>query len=203
MNGLFADIEKVVSPLPGWCPVEKSIRMGAIVLALNSKVSVEIGVYGGRSFMGMALAHKAMGTGLLIGIDPWKNDAAMAGYDGANREFWQRNPLEQIYRDFMALIYSTGTQNVTKILREKSDDVLPESEIDVLHVDGQHTEQAVTDVKRFAANVRIGGIVIMDDLSWTNGKDLPVLRASKALEALGFQVLYSLGTGGVFQRLTR
>lgn len=201
MTSIFQQLDALIKdPMPGWGDAEKTKRMAAMVLALQPDTSVEIGVYGGRTFLGLALAHKALGYGMAVGIDPWSNEAAVEGYDGKNREFWQDNPLDKIHDDFVALLTHLGLNNVTRIHRKKSDDVEIASQIDLLHVDGQHSEAAVRDVNRFASKVRLGGITIMDDITWQNGADAPVQRAVDRLRELGFIHLYPLGTGAVFQR---
>jgi len=201
MTSLFQQIETLIPALPGWCTIEKSQRMAAMVLALRPTVSCEIGVFGGRSFFGLALAHKFLGHGTAIGVDPWSNHAAVEGYEGENAKWWSEQPLEQIYERFMQDVHLLGLQNVTTILRQKSDDVTPPENISVLSLDGQHSEQAVRDVKRYAVNVRVGGIVIMDDLNWENDGDKPVQRAVVALKEMGFISLYHVDSSEVFQRV--
>lgn len=200
MTSIFQQLDSLIPPLAGWTDVEKSKRMAAIVLALRPDVSIETGVYAGRSFFGIALAHKFLGHGMAWGIDPWSNAAAVDGYEGENRKFWEENPLEQIYQDFIKRTHELALDNVVKIIRAKSDDVTPPDVIDLYHCDSQHTEQAVTEVNRFASRVRVGGIVVMDDCGWRNGDDAPVMRAVTRLREIGFKPLYDLGTGSVFQR---
>lgn len=200
MTELFQNIENITPALDGWGTSNKSQTLAAMVISLRPEVSVEIGVYGGRTFFGLALAHKCIGYGMAIGIDPWNNSAASEGYEGDNLEFWKTCPLDTIYESFIKKVSEFGVQNVTTIHRMKSDDAPVPEEIGVLHLDGQHTEQAVRDVIRFAPKVHVGGIVIMDDTTWKNGEDAPVHRAIEELKAMGFKELYPLGTGAVFQR---
>lgn len=201
MKELFDQIERLTDTLHGWCEVDKAQRLAAIVLALRPAVSVEIGVYGGRSFFGMALAHKHLGHGVVIGIDPWSNDAASEGYDGENLKSWSSCPLEAIYQHFQKKCFDLAVQNVIQIHRVKSDDFEISPYIDLLHIDGQHTEQSMRDVQRYASKVRVGGIVVMDDIGWRNGADAPVSRAVDRLLDMGFVRLYPLGTGEVFQKV--
>ncbi len=77
---------------------------------------------------------------------------------------------------------------------------MPMQEIDLLHIDGQHTEQAVKDVDRFARNVRRGGICCMDDIEWANDGDQQVKAAVERLKELGFVEKYPVGTGAMFVR---
>lgn len=198
MKELFKQIETLIPTLEGWTEVSKAQRLAAMVVAIQPDVSVEIGVYAGRSFFGLALAHKFIGHGTVIGIDPWDNAAATEGYEGQNLEFWKNNPLNLIHDKFMANVDLLGLRNVTKIVRKKSDDAEPPDVIDILHIDGQHTEQCVRDVKRFVPRIRVGGLLVMDDATWVNNGDLPVARAIKLIPG-GFVHLYPLGTGAVFQ----
>lgn len=202
MIALFQKISEVVPTRGQWCEGDKANRLAAIVLALKPSVTVEIGVYLGGSFLPMALAHKHLGHGVVVGIDPWSNAAAEEGYEGDNRKWWGNVvDLEAIYQDFIKCVHLLGVDNVTDIRRAKSDDVEPPPIIDVLHVDGQHTEQAVRDVRRFGSKVRIGGVVVMDDTDWANGEDRPVRRAEQWLIDNGFSMLYTLGTGAVYERV--
>lgn len=197
---IFTQLEELVPTLPGWGEVEKATTLAAMVIAMRPAITVEIGVYGGRSFFGLALAHKLIGHGTAIGIDPWSNEAAVEGYEGENREFWRVNPLGQIHDDFQVKVLELGVQNVVRIERVKSDDAEVPRNIGLCHCDGQHSEQAVRDVKRFAPRIHLGGFMVMDDTGWTNGADAPVQRAVFELKKIGFESRYKLGTGEVFQR---
>lgn len=201
MKNIFDHLAEIIPTMHGWGEVEKAQRMAAMVIALNAETSAEIGVYAGRSFLGLSMGHAYIAKGTAHAIDPWTNEAAAAGYEGANETFWKGLPLEVIYQCFVKSLEQTESNHRVVIHRKKSDDVEPPKIIDILSVDGSHTEQAVTDVKRFAANVRIGGVCFMDDEGWQNGNDKPVQRAVKELTGLGFIRLYTLGTGGVYQRI--
>lgn len=201
MTSLFKQIESIIPTLPGWSTVEKTQHMAAIIVALKPEISVEVGVFGGKSFFGFALAHKYIKKGVAWGIDPWSTAAALEGYSGENSMYWKELNLDTIYAGFAKNIEALGVQPWTNILRQKSDDVMPPVGISALHVDGQHTEQAIRDVERFAPNVKQGGIAILDDVSWSNDGDKPVLRAVDKLKQLGFVELYKIDDWAVFQRL--
>ena len=201
MTSLFKQLEAVVSPLPGWATVEKAQTLAAIVIAIRPEITIELGVFGGRSLFGFAMAHKHISKGVVWAVDPWSNAAAMEGYSNKNAEYWRDLNLDAIYTEFMRNVNVMGLKSVIKVLRAKSDDVVPPPKIDVAHIDGSHTQQAVRDVHRFAPNVRTGGLVIMDDLDWQNDNDRPVQRAAEELKKFGFVHLYPLGTGAVFQRV--
>jgi hypothetical protein len=109
--------------------------------------------------------------------------------------------LERIYRDFVSAVGRLRLDEFVVPVRAKSDDVAPQISIDLLHVDGAHTDQATRDVRRFANNIRIGGLCFMDDIDWTNGSGTTVKTAVAELHSMGFVELYKVGTGALFQRV--
>jgi len=76
--------------------------------------------------------------------------------------------------------------------------VEPPPGIGLLHIDGAHDNVAIQDVVRFAPQVVIGGLVVLDDLNWSGGA---VTRAAIRLEQLGFRFLYPIGTGAVYLKV--
>jgi predicted O-methyltransferase YrrM len=70
--------------------------------------------------------------------------------------------------------------------------------IDILHHDANHGPQVVADVERWIPSIRVGGLLIIDDLDWSGGH---VIRARDRAIASGFAELYALGTGCVMQRV--
>lgn len=199
---LFNAITGVLPTVAGWCELDKAHALAAAVLTLRPRVVVEIGVFGGRSLIPMALACQACGSGHVVAIDPWTAAAATEGYEGANKEWWGSRDHEGIYQDFVRNVAALGLQGHVHVMRSKSDDVTPPEAIDLLHVDGQHTDQAVRDVQRFAPKIRVGGLTFMDDIGWINeGTGAGVQRAVEALLKLGFVQLYPIGTGACFQRM--
>lgn len=186
MTPLFRQLEGLTPTLPGWCSVSKSQHLASMVIALHAKTSVEIGVFAGRSLFGMALAHKHIGHGLVIGIDPWTKAAATEGYTGENETWWGGLNLEKIYQDFVRKVSEMGCNNVVQVVRKKSDDFDPPPIIDILSLDGQHTEQAAIDVARYAPKIRVGGLIVLDDMTWVNNGIVPVPIAAEWLSKNGF-----------------
>ncbi len=198
---LFNGITAIHPSLLGWCDLDKAHALAAAVVTLRPAIIVEIGVFGGKSLIPMALALQQCGGGVAWAIDPWSNVAAAEGYDGVHAEWWGHVPIEDIYNGFVATLKKLDLERFVQIHRKKSDEVEPPADIDLLHIDGQHTDQAIRDVTRFASKVRAGGLCVMDDIAWTNGTDGQggVGQAVKELLRLGFRQLYPLGTGAVFQ----
>lgn len=195
---LFSQIEQVVPTMHGWCSVEKAHALASMILALRPEIVVEIGVWGGRSFIPMALALKEVGRGTAIGVDPWSSQASAIGQDAENEKWWGHiAPHEDVFQNFMKHVRELGLESCVHVIRQSSNDYTPPSKIGLLHIDGNHGPQAIHDVERYGPNVIRGGLCVMDDLNWSGGN---VLRASAKLKELGFRELYPLGTGAVYQR---
>lgn len=191
--------------IPGWCPLEKAMDLASIVLSIRPDIVVETGVFGGKSLIPMALAIRSQPVGCVIGIDPWSPSASSEGYSGINAEWWSSLNHESLYQGFMQNLNRLGLTNVVKVLRQKSDDANVPHVIDIAHFDSQHTDQVIREIDRFGTHVRIGGIVVLDDIEWVNDGDAPVKRGIDHLLSLGFIELYrtvqSNGNWGVFQRV--
>lgn len=171
----------------------------ASVLTLRPEVVVEIGVWKGHSVIPFGLACREVGKGIVYAIDPWKASASADGQKGENFEWWSKVDHNAIYKVFIQNVNHWGLHGTINIRREKSDDVSPPDKIDILHVDGNHSEQAIRDVDRFARNVRIGGLCYMDDIDW-DGPTGGVSIACRNLQGMGFLKLYDLEKGAMFQR---
>lgn len=199
MIELFQQIADVQPKLPGWCTPEKAATLASLVIAQRPNVTLEIGIYGGSSFIPLALAHKAIGRGMVVGIEPWdKTAAVMAQTTNEDRAWWDAQDLEQIYANFMATLRGLSLENVSRIIRKKSNDADIPPAVGLAHIDGAHNDQAVTDVMRVAQHVEIGGYMVLDDLAWHGGG---VTRAAQRLQQMGYKQLYLLGTGAVYQRV--
>lgn len=200
MKDLIDTISKAHPTIPGWCPLDKACVLASMVFTLRPQVTVEIGVYGGRSFIPMALAHKAVGYGVAYGIDAWSNVVAVREQPSAeHREWWSKYDIERIYNTFIYHIQQHNLQDFTRIIRNESRMVQPPNAIDILHIDGSHEKTTITDAVRFGPKVVLGGFCIMDDTDGVHGP-CPA-QAEQRLIAMGFKKLYCLGTGSVLQRI--
>lgn len=201
MSQLLANIATLIPTLHGWCSVPKAITLASSVIALRPAVSVEIGVYGGRSFLPIAMAHKEIGIGMAYGIDPWSaRESEIGQVHPSDRDYWSKLDHEIIYQHFSKSLVECGAASCAKILRQCSDDADVPDQIDLFHLDGNHSDQAVKDVEKFAPKIRVGGLAFMDDIHWSGGG---VERATAKLKSMGFIRLYDLDSGAVFQRVSR
>lgn len=201
MTNLFEKVKQTNSQLEGWCSPEKAIALASMVVALRPETVVEIGVFGGRSLIPMALACRAVGHGNVIGIDPWDKAVAIREYAGQpqHQKWWAELDIESIRTGFLNKMTGAGLANVVTIIRDESRNVQPPNVISLLHVDGAHSETACKDTERFAPRVTAGGLVVMDDTDNSHGTG--PANGVKWLLKYGFRKLYDLGSGAVFQRL--
>ncbi len=158
----------VIESLPGWCSFEKSKVMAEAVAEIKPFVCVEIGVFGGRSLMAMAMALKKLGSGVVYGIDPWENNQAEYGLEGEELNWWHGQNLTDIYKTCCETITQLELWPHVRILcapSQKISNIF--SVIDLLHIDGNHCQDsALRDVTNYLPYVRSGGLVFMDDVDW-------------------------------------
>src|SRR5208283_4602386 len=160
---LFDQLDEIAKFEHGWCTPEKMRALASIVLALRPETVVEIGVWSGKSLIPMALACKLLGKGRVIGIDPFDSVASVEGQIPIVADWWRKVDHDGVLRFFLEKVKHFGVQDYVTFIRKRSDDVIPDREIGLLHVDGNHALQAVRDVERFAPRVAPGGIVVLDD----------------------------------------
>ena len=158
--------------LDGWCPAEKAEALAALVLESKPECIVEIGVFGGRSLVPMALAARTYG-GRVHGIDPWSSEAAVEGDVGEdNRQWWERIDLEAIHARFVASLGKFGLERTVRVHRSTDVSALPrfaDGEIGILHVDGNHSaEVSRRYVEQWGPKIAAGGYLVMDDIDWAS-----------------------------------
>lgn len=162
---------------PGWAWEEKCLKLAAHASVGDVNLVVEIGVFGGRSLVPMALALRWRNCGIAYGIDPWRKDFALEGMDqvadAAHIDWWSHKvDLDAIYRTAQRDIYDNGLSRRCVLLRMTSQEAAPlfsPREIDLLHIDGQHTELvSCRDVTTWVPLVRQGGIICFDDTNWAS-----------------------------------
>lgn len=185
--------------------------MAEIVVDSKAKLCVELGVYGGRSLIALALGA-TLTDGRVDGIDPYDPIASVEGtHDAVNNAWWGTLDHEGVMRAALAGIEHNGLSSRTRIIRMKSVDAVgsySDGSIDVLHQNSNHSEEvSTTEVARWAPKMRPGSVWIMDDTAWTrhglNGEVIPTtLRAQQMLEERGFIPVEPHGNWCVFRRGT-
>jgi len=142
--------------------------MAELVLETKPDTIVEIGCFGARSTIAMALALRENGKGKIYTIDPWKKEAALEGENQANQEWWQKVDLHDIHKKAMESIWRNGLDEYVIPIRTYSHFIgsIFES-IQIAVIDGNHSEVAsCRDVEKYLPLVCIGGSVWFDDSNW-------------------------------------
>lgn len=162
-----------MNQLTGWCSEKKATILMDLVLRAKPSVIVEIGVYGGKSLVPMACALKTNRKGVIYGIDPWDNLASLEGVENeSNIGYWSTVPLEEIMQSLISKIKQFDLTDQIRLIRDTSLNVDPIPHIDILHIDGNHSDvTSYIDVTKWVPLVKSGGWIIFDDMTWyENGK---------------------------------
>lgn len=176
----FEKFYKIYKQIPadflGGSPLEKTYLMAYLANLLDLKNYVEIGVYRGKSFFPVAAAF-ANNNGHAIGIDPYLLEEAKE--DDVDESLIERlntalNTLdfEQLYKEVVFFKEQLAFSSHIQLIRKKSSDAVAQVkekciEIDMLHIDGNHDAEKVTqDFENYLPLVSEGGVVVVDDVDW-------------------------------------
>lgn len=168
---LLETIRLVLPTIEGWCTFEKAKLLVEKIIQAKPKVLVEIGVFGGSSLIPQALALKLNNQGMIHGIDPWTKDAALEGMIAPeHKDWWAKVDLDVIYEHCLMQIHNNGVESFVNLHRAKASDVVDQfadGGIDILHIDGNHSEEpAYQDAKLYLPKVKSGGFIFFDDIYW-------------------------------------
>lgn len=201
MTNLFTQIAELVVRCHGWATVEKCLLLASSVVTLRPQTSVIIGVWGGRDTFALALAHKEIGKGKVLAIDPWVAAASVQGQDNqADRDWWSNSKMHNdVYFDFLEKRGQLGLNEIIEVQRMTSEYATVPKVIDgCLVIDGNHGPTAIQDVERFAPVVSSGAFLLLDDVHWTGGY---VEKGREKLLDMGFRSLLRIDTSEWFQKI--
>ena len=163
-----------------------------LVATLRPAVLVELGVDRGESYFAFCQSAAENQTGTrCFGIDTWRGDQQAGGYDETTfAEVSEHNRSH--YAGFSTLV------------RSGFDDALGQFDpgsIDLLHIDGLHTETAVRhDVDSWLPKLRPGGILLLHDVD-VRTREFGVWKIWDELQARGRSWTFHDGPGlGVWQK---
>ncbi len=198
---LRREIEDAAPEGGDWCGSDKAVQLASLVIELRPQLVVELGVWMGGSAIPIAVALRHLGVGQLMAIDAWSTEASVAGQEGVNATWWQSvgaEGHERAYQTFLARLkkHRIAPERCV-VLRQRSDETAVPPAIDIFHHDANHGPQVVADIERWAPAVRVGGLLILNDLGWPGGH---VRRARDRALELGFVEQYPLGAGIVMRR---
>lgn len=128
---------------------------------MQPKQFVELGVHLGASFIAACTAAKSFGLECnLAGVDTWEGDEHAGYYSG-----------DDIYRDLSNYIRDNFKDG--KLIRstfQKSLDQFDDGTIDILHIDGLHTYEAVKkDYIQWLPKMRSDGVILFHDTEVHSG----------------------------------
>ena len=163
-----------------------------LVATMKPHLLVELGVDRGESYFAFCQSVAENHTDTrCVGIDLWRGDQHAGGYDETT--FAQVSTHNRAnYEEFSTLIRSTFNAAL---------DRFEESSIDLLHIDGLHTEAAVRrDFDSWLPKVRPGGIILLHDVD-VRGRDFGVWKVWADLQRVRRSWTFHDGPGlGVWQK---
>lgn len=168
-------LDRIKTSLPsihGWCSFDKASKFVDIILEKQPEICVEIGVFGGSSLVPQALALKENNKGMIYGIDPWSTEAALEHMQGQEHvEWWKKLDIESIFQHCVKNLSKFEVESYCTLVRKKAEDAVhmfADNSIDLLHIDGNHSEDlAFKDASLYLPKVKAGGIIFFDDIWWS------------------------------------
>jgi hypothetical protein len=193
-------VEAAIPPLHGWTSVDKGARLAELVVSVGSGLSVELGVFGGRGTISIAIGHEALGRGTVLAVDPWERAASLEGVnDPANDKWWGELDHEAIHASFMQAVDRNGVARWCRVLRERSREAVlrvADGSVGLLHQDSNHSEAVSTgEVEQWTPKLAHDGLWVADDTDWATTQ-----RAQRHLAELGFEVVEDHVQWKVFRR---
>lgn len=151
---VFQEPQRTVHP-PSW--LDHIPFAFWIIDALRPSLLVELGCQSGNSYSAFAQAIKALNLSTACyGVDTWKGDAHAGFFDESVFDEW---------RTYHDLHFSGFSQ----LIRSTFDEALPhfaEATIDLLHIDGFHTFEAVShDFEAWRPKLSNHGVVLCHDIN--------------------------------------
>ncbi len=156
----------------GWCTYEKATKLMDLVYKSNAKLSVELGVFGGRSLLPIAIASKKLDpTSKVIGIDAWTSQASLEGKnDKANDDWWSKINYDEMYNYTVDLMIQNNVYSVIELWKCTSREAVSkfkDESIDILHQDSNHSEEiSCEEVELYWNKIKPGCFWIFDDTDW-------------------------------------
>jgi hypothetical protein len=163
-----------------------------LVATLRPALLAELGVDRGESYFAFCQSAAENRTGTrCFGIDTWRGDQHAGGYD--------ETTFAQVSEHNRA-----NYETFSTLVRSGFDDALgrfDSDSIDILHLDGLHTEAAVRhDVDSWLPKLRPGGILLVHDVD-VRSKEFGVWKVWAELQARGRSWTFHDGPGlGVWQK---
>jgi predicted O-methyltransferase YrrM len=169
----------------GWCTIEKANKLMELVKICKPKLSVELGVFGGRSLLPIALMSKKMNRrSRVIGIDAWSVNASLEGTNAKeNDEWWANINYTDMFNYTKSVMIENNVNDIVELWKESSKNTaikFEDKSIDLLHQDSNHSEEVTcVEVELYWNKVNDGGYWIFDDTNWPTTQKAQDLLLSK------------------------
>lgn len=196
------DFQQVLNRIPeGWCGEDKARHLYELAIQSGCERSVELGVFGGRSLIPIAMAHRDAGNGFVLGIDAWTKSASLEGTnDQANNQWWDKLNYHAIYKSCTEAIDFFGLNEYCGTVRMRSltfGVLIEDDSLTMLHQDSNHSQEITcAEVNLFAPKIKSGGIWISDDSRWPT-----VQRSIEMLNDYGFEMIGEYPNGENFYKV--
>ncbi len=168
--------------LDGWCTEEKTKHFMDLIYEVKPDIYVEIGVFAGQSLIPAAMALKYIDHGKAIAIDAWDSFECIKYMDPIvdriNIGWWGQLYIEPLYQEYVSLISKYRLDEYVHTIRSSSQKAVSlVDSIDILHIDGDHSQYgSLQDVILYLPKVRSGGYIWYSDALW--------IQRQKGLEIL-------------------
>lgn len=159
----------------GGCSILKGLVLASLIVDRKMTLAVEVGVYRGRSLVPQALAFKALGSGKVVGIDPYSAAEARQTDDheaapAALESYAAETDWDRLYREAGDRLVGLGLGHSSELRRSTSHAAaasFDDASVDLLHIDGNHDLAAVADdLKCYLPKLKREAYLVMDDASW-------------------------------------
>lgn len=206
---LYREIQLAIEGMEGWCSLDKAVDLADWVFRAKPAIAVELGVFGGKSLVPIALALRHIGDrlygkdGVVYGVDPWHVGPALEGDNGKENDDWWRNKvnLHDIHRLCMESLWKQNLDTHAVILRTTGEMAAPmfrDGSVGFLHQDSNHSELvSCRQVKLWAPKLTQKAHWILDDADWPSQA-----AAIRLIEELGFERIGGTDKYFVFRRPT-
>jgi cephalosporin hydroxylase len=172
VEDLKEEVRQDLPELQGWCSVEKAMSFIDLVLEVKPRLCVEIGVFTGTSLYPVAAALRHLGRGVVVGVDPWDKIECLRYLDldrnKADVRWVLQINFDHVYFGFVNTLRYLDIEQSVIVCRTTSQRVASIfGQIDILHIDGNHQEEAILqDVRLYLPKVRPGGYIWLNDAKW-------------------------------------
>jgi hypothetical protein len=208
----FSALVHHTNTIPGMCDHQKLLALSEIFRDTPVGDVVEIGSWWGKSAFILTFLAQQYGIGATLCVDPWELEHALQGVPVLN-DFAEEMCVEEGHQVFLdnLIPYAHGNLNYLRLPSveaateyRKGQFVTSEAfgtteyagKIAVLHIDGNHKQEAVeADFSSWGDLVVDGGWIIFDDYRWLYG-DGPKIVADRLFQSRCDQIQRAFCMGG-------